>query len=190
MGEKGRKPKIEGAGPQAKSGSASRVWPANDFSQGRVSRMQIFRNVPASKFAHPPDRSYRCEYPPQGSRGFYIRAHRALLPPHAADMLTVRIQAIDGTGTFTLPDFQPCRLLTLLRGRYSASQLIRTHPPPSRRQSISRLSRLYDLPCSEDRALFNARPITSRAAWPARLELPKRDPRATGAADSALSSRP
>ena len=112
--------------------------------------MQIFRNVPASKFAHPPDRSYRCEYPPQGSRGFYIRAHRALLPPHAPDMLTVRIQAIDGTGTFTLPDFQPCRLLTLLRGRYSASQLLRTHPPPSRRRSISRLSRLYDLPCSGD----------------------------------------
>src|SRR4029077_11100986 len=26
-------------------------------------------------------------------------------------MLTVRIQAIDGAGTFTLPDFQPCRLL-------------------------------------------------------------------------------
>ena len=43
--------------------------------------------------------------PPQGSRGFYVRAYRALLPPHAPDMLTVRIQAIDGTGTFTLSDF-------------------------------------------------------------------------------------
>src|SRR6266566_6228364 len=59
-------------------------------------------------------------------------------------------QAIDGTGTFTLSDSQPCRLLTLLLGRYSASALIRTHPPPSRRRSISRLSRLYDLPCSGD----------------------------------------
>src|SRR4029077_1933996 len=49
---------------------------------------------------------------PQGSRGFYIRAYRALLPPHAPDMLTVRTQVIDGTGTFTLSDFQPCRLLT------------------------------------------------------------------------------
>jgi hypothetical protein len=29
---------------------------------GQFSRMQIFRNVPASKFARPPDRSYRCEY--------------------------------------------------------------------------------------------------------------------------------
>jgi hypothetical protein len=50
---------------------------------------------------------------PQGSRGFYIRAYRALLPPHAPDMLTVRTQVIDGTGTFTLSDSQPCRLLTL-----------------------------------------------------------------------------
>jgi hypothetical protein len=48
---------------------------------------------------------------PQGSRGFYVQAHRALLPPHAPDMLTVRIQAIDGTGTCTLLDSQPCRLL-------------------------------------------------------------------------------
>jgi len=38
----------------------------------------------------------------------------------------------------------------LLRRRYSASPLIRTHPPPSRRRSISRLSRLYDLPYSGD----------------------------------------
>src|SRR6516165_9192398 len=42
---------------------------------------------------------------PQGSRGFYVRAHRALLPPHAPDMLTARIQAIGGAGTLTLLDF-------------------------------------------------------------------------------------
>jgi len=29
---------------------------------GRFSRLQIFLYVPASKFARPPDRSYRCEY--------------------------------------------------------------------------------------------------------------------------------
>src|SRR5499433_1360233 len=38
----------------------------------------------------------------------------------------------------------------LLHGHYSASTLRRTHPPPSRRRSISRLRRLYDLPCSGD----------------------------------------
>src|SRR6195256_5308890 len=52
---------------------------------------------------------------PQGSRGFYVRAYRA--PPHAPDMLTVRIQVIDGTGTFTLSDSQPCRLLLCLQPR-------------------------------------------------------------------------
>src|ERR1700741_3975244 len=37
-----------------------------------------------------------------------------------------------------------------LHGRYPASSLLRTHPSPSRLRSISRLSRLYDLPCSND----------------------------------------
>ena len=73
---------------------------------------------------------------PQGSRGFYVRAYRALLPPHAPDMLTVRRQVIDGTGTCTLLDSQPCRLLrclahsaaplglsNLVRNRYVLSRL-------------------------------------------------------------------
>jgi hypothetical protein len=34
--------------------------------------------------------------------------------------------------------------------RYPASQLLRTHPPPSRLQSISRCYRLYDLPCANN----------------------------------------
>jgi len=111
---------MSSAFPKQRMGRLPAFCPANyDFSQVRVSRMQIFLDVPASKFALPPDRSYRCA-PPQGSRGFYVRAYRALLPPHAPDMLTVRIQAIDGTGTFTLSDSQPCRLLTLLRPRYRA----------------------------------------------------------------------
>ena len=38
----------------------------------------------------------------------------------------------------------------LLHGHYSASPLLRTHPPPSRLRSFSRLCRLYDLPCSGD----------------------------------------
>ena len=37
-----------------------------------------------------------------------------------------------------------------LYGHCSASSLLRTHPPPSRLRSISRLRRLYDLPCSGD----------------------------------------
>src|SRR5712671_2923489 len=45
-------------------------------------------------------------------------------------MLTVRIQVIDGTGTFTLSDSQPCRLLTSLHRHYPASSVLRTSPPP------------------------------------------------------------
>ena len=51
---------------------------------------------------------------PKGGQGFYVRAERASLPRHAPDMLAVRIQAIDGTRTRTLPDTQHCRLLPFL----------------------------------------------------------------------------
>src|SRR6185295_4779915 len=44
---------------------------------------------------------------------------------------------------------QSSRALSL-RGRYPASSLLRTRPPPSRLRSTSRFSRLYDLPCSSD----------------------------------------
>src|ERR1700720_2931536 len=100
--------------------------------------MQIFRNVPASKFARPPDRPYRCEILLQGSRGFYVRAYRALLPPHAPDMLTVRIQVIDGTRTFTLSDSQPCRLPTSLPRRYPASAVLRNLSATPRRPTCPR----------------------------------------------------
>ena len=39
------------------------------------------------------------------------------------------------------------------------------------------------------RSALASHPITSRAAWPAWWEPPRRDRRAMGAADSALSSR-
>src|SRR5277367_6314457 len=49
--------------PQRRMGRLPAFCPANnDFSQSCVSRLQIFLNVPASKFALPPDRSYRCTY--------------------------------------------------------------------------------------------------------------------------------
>src|SRR5215510_3811284 len=72
----------------------------------------------------PPGRPYRGVLP-QGSRGFYVRAERASLPPHAPDMLTVRIQAIDGTRTFTSLDPRPCRPLP------PWSALFPPHPPPA-----------------------------------------------------------
>src|SRR5712691_7987048 len=76
-----------------------------------ISELQTFLYLLASRFARPPDRSHRCPRLRQGSRGFYVRAEHASLPPHASDMLAVRIQVIDGERTFTPPDSQPYRLL-------------------------------------------------------------------------------
>jgi hypothetical protein len=59
----------------------------------------------------PPRSFLPLQVPLQGSRGFYIRAERASLPPHASDMLSARPQAIGGTRTFISQDSQPCRLL-------------------------------------------------------------------------------
>jgi len=41
-----------------------------------------------------------------------------------------------------------CSRAPSLHGRYPASSLLRTQPPPSRLRSISRYLRLYNLPCS------------------------------------------
>src|ERR1700730_14718290 len=43
-----------------------------------------------------------------------------------------------------------CSKVPSLCGHCPASALLRTWPPPSRLSSLSRLSRLYDLPCSTD----------------------------------------
>src|SRR6516165_5854790 len=73
--------------------------------------MQTFRYVQASGFASSPRSLLPLRVSPQGSPDFSVRAYRALLPPHAPDMLSAGIQVIDGKRTFTFPDLQPCRLL-------------------------------------------------------------------------------
>jgi hypothetical protein len=124
-----------------RDGSASRVCPTNyDFSRGES------RGCRYSLMFRPPSLLTPQIVPtaailPQGSRGFYIRAYRALLPSHAPDMLTVRTQVIDGTGTCTLPDSQPCRLLTLLSRSFvcechTISTVPRFQPPPRRTQHV------------------------------------------------------
>ena len=110
---------------------------------------------------------------PQGSRGFSIRAYRALLPPHAPDMLTVRTQVIDGTGTFTLSDSQPCRLLTLLSRPFvcecpTISTVPRLQSPPRRTQltgfpyyapPFASCQGLWDLSCRSDFRHVSPHPI-------------------------------
>ena len=91
-----------------------RICPTNhDFSQGGISRLQIFRNVPASKFARPPDRSYRCGTA-AGQPGLLRPGISCFVTSARSGYATVRRQVIDGTGTCTLLDSQPCRLLQYL----------------------------------------------------------------------------
>src|SRR5262249_4649705 len=78
-----------------------------------TSRRPVFRGCRYSFMFRPPSLLSPQIVPtaailPQGSRGFYVRAYRALLPPHAPDMLTVRIQVIDGKG------LSPCQTLSLV----------------------------------------------------------------------------
>ena len=80
--------------------------PCSDFSTVAISGPQSFRNVQARQCARRPGRSYRCA-PPQGSRDFSVRASRGSLPPHAPDMLAVRI------GQLTAGDSHPIRCAAL-----------------------------------------------------------------------------
>src|SRR6266852_9384660 len=109
-----------------------------------ISELQTFLYVLASRFAHPPDRSHRCPRLRQGSRGFYVRAEHASLPPHASDMLAVRIQVIDGERTFTPPDSQPYRLLhTPIPSRH-----LRGSASPRRDRVRRRRPAIRKLPCA------------------------------------------
>src|SRR5216684_1763815 len=108
-----------------------------------ISELQTFLYVLASRFAHPPDRSHRCPRLRQGSRGFYVRAEHASLPPHASDMLAVRIQVIDGERTFTPPDSQPYRLLrTTAPASRCLPALCPRHPAAGKHEADQKCSRL------------------------------------------------
>jgi hypothetical protein len=99
--------------PQRKMGRLPAAIPLETTScGGRTFEVADISLCSGLQVCSPPRSFLPLRILPQGSRGFYVRAYRALLPPHAPDMLTVRIQVIDGTGTFTLSDSQPCRLLT------------------------------------------------------------------------------
>jgi hypothetical protein len=76
---------ISSAFPKQRMGRLPAFCPTKyDFSQVRVSRMQIFLYVPASKFALPPDRSHRCGYYRRAAGDFtsgpivlcYLHTHR------------------------------------------------------------------------------------------------------------------
>jgi hypothetical protein len=102
---------VSSAFPQRGLGRLPASLREYDFSRGVFSRLQTFSLCSGLRVCLSPRSFLPLLNVPQGSRDFYIRAERASLPPHAPDMLAVRIQAIDGTRTSTLLDSQPCRPL-------------------------------------------------------------------------------
>jgi hypothetical protein len=74
------------------------------FHGASFSGLQSFRYVQTPLFARHPGRSYPI---PLGSCDFSIRASHDSLPPHAPDMLNVRI------GQMTFGDFHPIRSVAL-----------------------------------------------------------------------------
>src|SRR5215467_5010589 len=69
---------------QQKMGRLPAVIPLETTScEGGFSRLQIFRYVPASKFARPPDRPYRCEYSRRAAGAFTSEQNAVrCLPAH------------------------------------------------------------------------------------------------------------
>ena len=70
--------------PQRKMGRLPAAIPLETTScGGGLSRLQIFRYVPASKFARPPDRPYRCEYSRRAAGAFTSEQNAVrCLPAH------------------------------------------------------------------------------------------------------------
>ena len=107
------------------------------------------------RFQPPPRRTQHADFPhcallfasPQGLWGPLSLRLDVYSPP--------QVLQIDGRlchlvlAFLVVGDFTNSRAPSL-HGRYPASTLLRTHPSPSRLRSTSRLSRLYDLPCSDD----------------------------------------
>src|ERR1039458_1839397 len=104
---------VASAFPQEGNGSASAVSREHDFPRGRISGLQIFLYVQASKFARLPDRSYRC---------FTAAGQPRLLRPGRTCFVTSARTGYakrPNTGNSRHKDFRPARF----------SALSAAHPP-------------------------------------------------------------
>src|SRR5262249_17795022 len=141
-------------------GSASRVCPANDdFSQVLFSRVQVFRNVPASKFARPPDRSYRCKY-----------CRRAAGASTSGPLVLCCLRTVwSGAGAPVWVEVcVPCCLALSVARCHSITTVPRFQSPPRRTQRVdfphyahllASHQGLWDLTCWSDFRLWSSHPI-------------------------------
>jgi hypothetical protein len=75
--------------------------------RGALFEAAVMRSCSGPQVGSPPRSRLPLRHTPQGSRGFYVRASRESLPPHAPDMLAVRI------GPLTAEDFPLIRCAAL-----------------------------------------------------------------------------
>jgi hypothetical protein len=95
--------------PRSDRGGAPQC-PCSDFSMAPFSRLQSCAHVQARRCAHPPGRSYR--YGTTAGQLWFLRPSLSWFVTSPRPGYTTRLnRAIDGIGTFTLLDVQPCRLL-------------------------------------------------------------------------------
>src|SRR6516162_3025153 len=92
---------MSSAFPRGKVGRLPAAIPLETTSRGGIFEVADISLCSGLQVCSPPRSSLPLRILPQGSRGFYVRAKRASLPPRASDMLTARRQAIGGTGTCT-----------------------------------------------------------------------------------------
>ncbi len=134
--------------PQPGCGSASRFHPRNTTLRGAFfEAADISFLCSGLRVCSPPRSFLPLRLQPQGSRGFYVRAHRASLPPLAPDMLVARIQAIGDTGTFTPQDPQPCRLLPPVYASLCTSRCPAQNSGPSGSLPLSRETLAFSTSC-------------------------------------------
>jgi hypothetical protein len=98
--------------PHVRNGSALSNWYHTATSVWcSLSGLQSFSNVQAPGFARPPDRSHRRAFSDPRRPGLLLPGTlRFVTSPHSGYASRPN-RAIDGVGTLTPPDPQPCRLL-------------------------------------------------------------------------------
>ena len=100
------------------------------LQHGTLFEAAVIPSCSGPQVCSPPRSLLPLRHPPYGSRGFYVRASRGLLPPHAPDMLTVRI------GQLTVWGLSPHEMCSLVGCSPNAS----LEAPRKARQRFTRSS--------------------------------------------------
>ena len=125
------------------------------FPVGSLFRRRVSHHLGRATFPAPASSNAACGFPALRSPVCFASRIMGPLSLRLDVYSPPQVLQIDGRlchlvlAFLVVGDFTNSRAPSL-HGRYPASTLLRTHPSPSRLRSTSRLSRLYDRPCSDD----------------------------------------